>query len=53
MADETERECARLFRVNRTIHELVKDRVSPSSSSFISPNFKLMREERIGSDSNT
>jgi len=34
MADETERECARLFRVNRTIHELVKDRVSPFLASL-------------------
>lgn len=27
MADEAERETARLFRVSRTIHELVRDRV--------------------------
>lgn len=33
MADEIERETARLFRVSRTAHELVRDRVSACLSS--------------------
>lgn len=31
--DEAERDTARLFRINRTIHELIRDRVRLTGSS--------------------
>ncbi|GAA5833747.1 hypothetical protein JCM3766R1_000086 [Sporobolomyces carnicolor] len=40
MADEAERETARLFRVNRTIHELVKDRGYQISEDEIKMNLE-------------
>ncbi|GAA5906801.1 DNA-directed RNA polymerase core subunit RPB5 [Sporobolomyces salmoneus] len=40
MADEQERETARLFRVNRTIHELVKDRGYQISDDEIKMNLE-------------
>ncbi|GAA5826628.1 hypothetical protein JCM5353_004994 [Sporobolomyces roseus] len=45
MADETERECARLFRVNRTIHELVKDRQYLISDEEIKMNLEEFKQQ--------
>lgn len=33
--EDAERETARLFRVSRTLHQLVQDRVSLSSQTFL------------------
>ncbi|GAA5885620.1 hypothetical protein JCM16303_001486 [Sporobolomyces ruberrimus] len=45
MADEAERETARLFRVNRTIHELVKDRQYQISEDEIKMNLEDFKQQ--------
>ncbi|GAA5966154.1 hypothetical protein JCM3765_005550 [Sporobolomyces pararoseus] len=45
MADEAERETARLFRVNRTIHELVKDRGYQISEDEIKMDLQEFKQQ--------